>query len=161
MTPALAVLDSSTMGLAETNCDINPVIIQALQISGVSYDAKAEVMNLYDLVCEATYTASKGHFYDGLDEWSKSIYEFIRERMTRFGFVNGERTQAPDARYWLQVYELFTHITLSRHLKTDVVRHHASAFERNEAFKAELRDWIVRINERPNLVRMVWPGWNE
>lgn len=156
----LALLDASSMGLKELSWDIHPTILQALQLTGVSYDAKAEVLNLYDLACEATDTASKGHFYTGLDDWSKPIYQFIRERMERFGFVNGERTQKPDAAYWVCMFQLFSSITFSsRHLKTEVVRHHASAWERNEAFKAELTDWIVRIHSTPNKVRMTWPGW--
>lgn len=161
MTPALAVLDSFSMGLAEIDWDINPIILHALQLHGVSYDAKAEIMNLYDLVFNASDTAHRNHSYEGLDEWSKPIHTFIRERMERFGFVNGEKTQKSDAKYWLCVFELFTHITFSRHLKTDMVRHQASAFERNEAFKAELRDWIVRINDRPNKVSIIWSGWGE
>lgn len=140
--------------------DISPTIIRALQLNGVSDQAKNGVWELLTLVEKQSDTANRGHFYDGLDEWSKPIYAYIRERMVSHGFVNGQKEQPVDARYWLTMFELFSHTTMSKHLKTEMVRHQASAYERNEAFKAELQDWVKYIDLRPGLVKMPWPGWD-
>lgn len=140
--------------------DISPAIIRALQLNGVSDQAKNAVRELLAIVEKQSDTANRGHFYDGLDEWSKPIYAYIRERMVSHGFVNGEKNQPADARYWLTMFELFSQVTFSKYLKTDRVRHQASAYERNEAFKAELQDWVKHIDLRPGLVKMTWPGWD-
>jgi hypothetical protein len=140
-----------------TNWDINPLIVKAQQIHEVSREAKEDIIKLYRLVCEISLSRSQNDFYSDIEEWSKPIYTFIKSRLEHFGFINGQKKQVPDAQYWLHVFELFLNITLSRHLNTDVVRYQASAFERNEAFKKELEDWIARLNERPNLIRMPWP----
>ncbi len=147
--------------MCKTEDKLSPTIVRALHIPGVSDQAKQDVHKLYELVDSLSSTASKEYFYDGLDEWSKPIYVFIRDRMYHFGFVNGQKEQNernPDVRYWMTMFELFSNTTYSPYLKRVMPNYKSSAWERNEAFKAELQDLISRIDERRGVVRMRWPG---
>ncbi len=61
--------------------------------------------------------------------------------LNKYGFVNGGPNQNPEARFWWStVYNTMSHITYSKYLETKTARHHASAFERNEALVKELKD---------------------
>lgn len=154
----MSALEVMQLGCIEVPADINPIIYQALQLTGVSYDAKADVLHLLDEVSIASTTASKTSD-TGLDDWSKPIYATIRDRMDHYGFVNGERKQPMDGEYWALVFDLFNSTARSsKYLKTAGSRHAPTAWEMNEAFRAELTDWVRCINSNPSKIKMVWPA---
>ncbi len=97
-----------------------------------------EVRELVEF-CTSQSPTKRTH-YHRLDEWSKPIYSVIVTRLEQHGFINGgkDESQNPAALFWWSIYGLVSSITSSPNLFTCVSRHHASAYERNEALKAEL-----------------------
>lgn len=110
-----------------------------------SLEAKESVKELLSLCYKLRETASKNYGYDRLNEWSKPISDLISTILYRHGFKNGEKEYndtLPDVVYIWKVYETWTLIIYSPNLKTKVANHHASAYERNEAFIIELENLL-------------------
>lgn len=102
-----------------------------------------------DFVSEQSKTASKYTHYDKLAEWSGTVFGYVDKMLKKYKFVNGGAAmgipQNPEANFWWLIYSVVSNVIYSPHLKSEVVSHHSSAYERNEALIMELSD-IVELN---------------
>lgn len=112
----------------------------------LKYDTSFDIQELKDFrFLLDNVECSKETHYHRLNEWSEPLHLFIREKMYKHGFENGnveENNKKPNARFWFEVYQIIDAIIYSPNLKTQVGLHHSSAFERNEALKVEI-DYII------------------
>ena len=102
--------------------------------------SKKELTKFLNEISELSKLASKNTHYDKIDEWYFSVYGLVRKRLKKFKFINGGKIQNNDAKFWLEIYGIIGSITWSKYLKTDVERHHASAYSRNVALIKEIED---------------------
>jgi len=97
-------------------------------------------------IIELDKTASKGWSYDRLDEWQDPVYKLIHARLKKYKFVNGGAAmgikQPVDAEFWWGIYAVMSHVCYSVNMETEVVRHHASAWERSQALIKDIEDII-------------------
>lgn len=118
---------------------------KALQVE-VGQQAFDDLLKYLELLESLRETACKETHYARLNEWSDKAYRFIHDMLKKYEFINGGAAmglqQPRDAEFWWVMYALTTDVCYSRHLKTDVSNHHASAWERNEALIADIRDII-------------------
>lgn len=88
----------------------------------------------------------KERAYSLKDAWMKVVGDFIREKLAKYGFKNGDveyNNQYPDIRYWFNIYSLFTNIIYSNYLPYEhVSNQHSSTWARNQALIKELEGLI-------------------
>lgn len=109
-----------------------------------------DLVSFKEILVYLRETASKHTHYHKLDEWSNVVYKFIHDKLDENGFKNGDpeaNDKNPGARFWWHIYGIMGGIHYSRHLNTQVANHHSSAFERNEAFIAEVDDVLSFVDE--------------
>ncbi len=98
-------------------------------------------------------TASTQTHYDRLNEWSDEVYDYIRKKLTEFGHVSGSlvNVASPNLCLWFGIHGLVSSVSYSPYLETRVARHHASAYERNDALIAELSELKRLINQEDHV----------
>ena len=126
-------------------------VFKCIEAGPVSEKVMTDLKKFYEFVDNQTSTASKHtHYYD-LDKWSDLIFSYVNKMLNKYKFVNGGRAmgieQNPEANFWWMIYSVVSNVIYSPHLKTTVVSHHSSAFERNEALKLEITDIINGLNK--------------
>lgn len=84
-----------------------------------------------------TTKASKETHYYGLNYWENAVLKFITTKLQDQSSLN--------YLFWLNLYKTANTIHLSPHLKTNVKRHHSSAYERNQALLVELNSILNNI----------------
>lgn len=121
---------------------------KVLEVEGVDIECKKDLFPFLDVIESQTDVASKSTHYHNLDEWNDVIYDYIRSMLKKYKFKNGDveaNAKNPQASFWWAIYGLKGSIIYSPSLKTEVATHHASAFERNEALKAEVNCLIKEL----------------
>lgn len=95
----------------------------------------------YAEFCKGLKASKKTH-YQELEEWVKPAYDYIHDKLTHHGFINGGAAmgmeQPPMADLWWATYGLISSITHSPFLESEVAYHHSSAHSRNQALIKEL-----------------------
>jgi hypothetical protein len=118
---------------------------EALQAE-VGQQAFDDLLKYLELLESLRETACKETHYEKLDEWNGKAYGFVHDMLKKHRFINGGAAmgleQPRDANFWWMIYSVVSNVCYSRHLKTEVANHHASAWERNEALIADIRDII-------------------
>jgi hypothetical protein len=66
----------------------------------------------------------------------------VRNKLNKYGFINASPEQNDDAAFWWLIYGLVNGACDSVYMKTTGSRHHASAWERNQALMADIEDII-------------------
>jgi hypothetical protein len=95
--------------------------------------------SLFDLLTwleESKTWASKGTHYDDLDIWWKAFINISHDNLYEFGFIDFKGPTTPEGSLWWLIYQYDP--CDSPNLKTQVQRHHASAFERAECALIDL-----------------------
>lgn len=114
-----------------------------LTIMDASTEAKVAVTDFKRMCIGMRDTASKKTHYQDLNQWSDVVFGYVHKMLKKTGFKNGrpeENAKNPSATLWWAIYGVVGNITYSPYLKTEVARHHSSAWERNEALIKELQD---------------------
>lgn len=75
---------------------------------------------------ESKTWASKTTHYFLLDEWWNQFNDLRHKNIDEFGFINGKGPTTPEGTLWWSIYQYDP--CDSPNLKTEVQRHHASAF---------------------------------
>lgn len=97
-----------------------------------------------------TLSPCKMTHYEQLEEsWGFYAYAYIHDKLEEHGFKNGVLGQnmTPHCKMWWEIYSKIDYTIYSKYLKTNVARHHSSAFERNEALIKELEDLVDGAGE--------------
>lgn len=113
-----------------------------------SIDAVNDLREFVDFLNALSNTASKKTHYHELNVWSNSAFNYVHNRLKKYGFVNGDpeaNAKNPDATFWWKIYSIVSNVIYSPHLKSEVAYHHSSAFERNEALILEIKDVLSSI----------------
>jgi hypothetical protein len=84
-----------------------------------------------------TEKASKETHYYRLNYWENAVLKFIMAKL--------QDQNSQNYSFWLNLYKTANTIHLSPHLKTYVKRHHASAYDRNQAFLLEINSIVDNI----------------
>lgn len=116
-------------------------LFEEVEIEKVSQQAKDDLKGFYSLIIEQKSLASKNTHYDKLNEWSDPLYAYIHKMLQKYRFVNGNpeaNKKLPDALFWWGIYLCMSNVIYSLNLNTQVARHHASAWERNEVLVIEV-----------------------
>lgn len=114
----------------------------------VSDAAIADLQPFQELLETLTKTASKKTHYDNLDKWSEQVFKYIHKMLKKYRFKNGGLEQPVDARFWWNVYDIASSCVYSPNLETQVATHHASAFERNESLKKDIKQLQELLQNR-------------
>lgn len=126
---------------------------KVLETKEISLNSFNDLRNLLPLLERLSLTASKQTHYDKLEEWETKVYEYIREKLSKYGFVNGEpekNRENPEAIFWFNVYSLMSNITYSKNLETEVEARKSSAYERNQALIKDIEILISVYEENTN-----------
>jgi hypothetical protein len=121
-------------------------MIEHFSINNVSKSIIDELKDFLSL-CESLTPSTKPRYHK-LEEWSNPVNEFTSTMLKKHDFINGGKEQNPNARFWWILQGLINSaLTTSIHIdiKTEVSKHHASAHERNEALKLELKSIIEAL----------------
>ena len=99
----------------------------------------------YELLERLSHAACKYYFYEGLEVWSGHVYEYVRKMLDKYKFVSGGQFQNADAEFWFGIYKVVSDVCYSPNLKTKTSIHQSSAWERNEALKADIKILIDNL----------------
>ena len=127
--------------MTKTISNAHPSTRDALEVENVSPKTLDDLMAFRARLDILGQSASHMTHYNRLDEWTTPMHLIIREALVSSGFVNGQpdiNKNIPDVKFWWSIYGVASNIIYSQHLKSQVAHHHSSAFERNEALKAEI-----------------------
>jgi hypothetical protein len=97
-----------------------------------------DLNNFKKLLEDWTTKASKETHYYRLNYWEKAVLQFIVPKLDSDPSLYSYM-------FWLNMYKTVNSIALSPHLKTNVKRHHSSAYERNQALLVELNSILNNI----------------
>jgi hypothetical protein len=90
--------------------------------------------------------ASMDTHYHELDKWTKSSNDIIRDNLYKYGFINGQGSTNNDSEFWWKIYQLDP--TLSPNIVSNVQKHHASAWERNNCLWLEIEYLIQHFKDK-------------
>jgi hypothetical protein len=117
-------------------------------LPNASFDAVTDLRDFIEFLDHLSHKASKKTHYHELDYWRNATFGFVREKLTKYGFINGDpeaNAKNSDATFWWKVYSILSNVIYSPHLKSEVTYHHSSAYERNEALILEIEDVLSSI----------------
>lgn len=117
-------------------------------LSEASIDAVTDLQTFVAFLEALRSTASKQTHYERLEHWNGPVFNYVHNMLKKYGFVSGDpeaNSKNPDARFWASVYNIVSNVIYSPHLKSEVVYHHSSAYDRNEALILEIQDVLSSI----------------
>ena len=129
--------------------NISQALQDCINCKNVSREAYVDVDQFLSFLEAQRDTASKITHYDRRSFWSDHVFGFVRNCLTKYGFVNAGAAmgikQNPNADFWWKIYGLISNVCYSANLRSKVANHHSSAWERNEALITDVKILISKI----------------